>query len=251
MNVESAILSNMRAGKKMLAVLLDPENLTDSERVRVTGELIGRGRPDFVFVGGSTFYGSTTPFVESLRPYIGDVPVVLFPGHPSQFTPSADAILFLSLISGKNPDMLIGWQIDSARQIRESGLEAISMGYVLVNGGRESTTERVSRTTAIPSESIERVVDTAIAGEMLGMHTIYLEAGSGAASPAGRDMIAAVRRNISCPLIVGGGLTESEQLLSAWDAGADIAVVGNWFEQHPEDILTFCAMRNHYRELKN
>lgn len=232
----------------MLSVLLDPEKLTDEAEICRIGRLIGLHRPDFVFVGGSTYFSSVSPLVKALRPLIDGVPVVLFPGHPSQFAPEADALLFLTLISGKNPETLFGQQAASARRVKDSGIETISMGYILVDGGKESAAARATGTTAISASEPETIADTALAGEMLGLHSIYLEAGSGAAVPAGAGLIARVRDSIACPLIVGGGIHTPEQAEAAWLAGADIVVVGNHLEQFPEDLPLFSSARN---SLKN
>jgi len=230
----------------MLAVLLDPEKLTRQDDICQIGSLIGKFRPDFVFVGGSTYYESAGHFVGVLRESIGCVPVVLFPGHPCQFTDKADALLFLSLISGNNPDALIGQQVMSARRVKESGIETISMGYILVDGGKQSAAARATRTTALPASDPSAIADTALAGEMLGLHSIYLEAGSGADVPAGASLIAEVRRSIACPLLVGGGICTPEQAEAAWAAGADIVVVGNHLEARPSDLPLFTEARDRY-----
>lgn len=246
MNVERYIHDRCATGQKMLAVLLDPEKLTAESDICRIGSLIGRHRPDFVFVGGSTFFSSSEPLVRALRPYIGAVPVVLFPGHPLQFTPEADALLFLTLISGNNPDALIGQQVMSARKVKESGIETISMGYILVDGGKQSAAARATNTSALPASDPQVIADTALAGEMLGLHSIYLEAGSGADVPAGAEIIAGVRSSVACPLIVGGGIRRAEQAVAAWQAGADIVVVGNHLESSPEDLPLFTSARNDY-----
>lgn len=228
----------------MLAVLLDPEELTEPLALERIAGKISAYKPDFVFIGGSTYVGSTTDFVRSLRHLTGGVPVVLFPGHPSQFTGEADAVLFLSLISGDNPEALIGWQVEAARAVRDSGIEALPMGYILVGDGSSSTTARVTHTTAIPETECRRIVDTAIAGELLGMRLIYLEAGSGAGHPVSENVIRAVRRDVRCPLIAGGGIRCAGDAERAWQAGADIVVVGNHLEKHPEDLMLLCNARN-------
>lgn len=230
----------------MLAVLLDPEKLTADSDICHIGSLIGRCQPDFVFVGGSTFFSSSEPLVRALRPLIGCVPVVLFPGHPLQFTPEADALLFLTLISGNNPDALIGQQVMSARKVKDSGIETISMGYILVDGGKQSAAAIATHTSALPASDSQVIADTALAGEMLGLHSIYLEAGSGAEVPAGEALIRRVRQSVACPLIVGGGIRTARQAESAWQAGADIVVVGNHLETSPDDLPLFVEARNQY-----
>ncbi|MCQ2334274.1 MAG: geranylgeranylglyceryl/heptaprenylglyceryl phosphate synthase [Paludibacteraceae bacterium] len=242
MNVENTILQAKRAGKKLLAVLIDPENLSGDRLVAFAKKIAVDG-PDLVLIGGSTYYQSTSSAILALKNHIGAIPVLLFPGHPAQFSADADALLYLSLISGNNPDTLIGQQIASAREIRRSGIETISMGYIMVDGGNQPTTARVTNTTPIPVEQLDRIVDTAIAGEMLGLHTIYLEAGSGAAQPAGQQIVRAVRQHIDCPLLVGGGIHTPQQMCEAFDAGADIVVIGNYLETHPEKLAEFCKNR--------
>jgi putative glycerol-1-phosphate prenyltransferase len=160
-------------------------------------------------------------------------PVVLFPGNISQFVPSADALLNISLVSGRNAEYLIGQHIAAAIAIKNSSIEVIPTAYLLIDGGRVSTTEYVSNTRSIPSDRPNIAVATALAGEQLGMRAVYLEAGSGAITPVNSEMIKAVRSQISVPLIVGGGICTAEQLQKAFDAGADLVVVGNILEKEP------------------
>lgn len=228
----------------MLAVLLDPEELQEYSSVCQIGRQIREHHPDFVFVGGSTFFETPDALISQIKEFTEEIPIVIFPGHPAQFTPAADALLFLSLISGNNPDMLIGQQAASARKIKESGIETISMGYILVDGGRESATARITGTRPIPAADSERIADTALAGEMLGLHLIYLEAGSGALHPAGGNLIRIVRSSIRVPLIVGGGMHSAAEAEAAWGAGADIVVIGNHLEESPADLALFVEARN-------
>lgn len=223
----------------MLAVLLDPENIPSPAD---WAQRIAACPPDLIFIGGSTYFQSVGPLVDALRDLSESrarVPILLFPGHPAQFSGREDAVLFLSLISGNNPDTLIGWHVGAARKIREAGTETIPTGYILVDGGKQSTTARVTHTEALPANDITRIVDTAIAGEMLGLRAIYLEAGSGANTPASQLIIRAVREAISVPLIVGGGIKTPKQMQEAFLAGADIVVVGNHLEAHPDDLASF------------
>lgn len=228
--------------KQLLAVLLDPENLQTPEAIDRIGQELRLHRPDMVLIGGSTWYADTTPLIRALRAYTGDkgtaasLPLILFPGHPSQFSGEADAILFHSLLSGNNPDTLIGWQTMAAQRVRKSGIAVLPMGYILVDGGRQSTTARVTGTQAIPLSQQERIVDTALAGELLGMRNIYLEAGSGAAQPVQTHIIRAVREATTATLWVGGGIRSRQDAEAAWQAGANVVVVGNWLEQHPEEL---------------
>ncbi len=199
--------------------------------------LRGDNLPDFLFVGGSTG-GNCEAFVRRLRT-LTDLPIVLFPGRVEQFTPLADALLFLSVISGRNADMLIGQQVRAARRVLQSGIETIPMGYILVDGGVETAVMRATGTRPLPQEQVEEIVDTAIAAELLGMHLIYIEAGSGAQRPVSEEIIRSVRATTHIPLIVGGGIHTPEQMNAAYAAGADIVVIGNHFESHPEELARF------------
>ncbi len=226
----------------MLAVLLDPEKVAAIDVPRWC-EYLQNNLVDFIFVGGSTGSQSTDNLVNALKKQLPTLPIVLFPGSIQQFTPKADALLFLSLLSGRNADMLIGSQVRAAKCVRESGIETISMGYILVDGGKESAVERASKTRAISVDQTEEIVSTALAAELLGMQTVYLEAGSGAIHPIKAETIHQVRDTIHVPLIVGGGICTLEQMKTAFQAGADIVVIGNHFEQHPEEIPLFGSLK--------
>ena len=217
----------------MLAVLVDPEKCTEALIERYCDE-IKRGKPDYIFIGGSQLSFSSEDVVNRLK--CCNVPLVLFPGNLSQLCNNADALLLLSLISGRNAEYLIGQQVKAASYIKQSGMESISTGYIVIDGGLTSAVSRVSGTAPMESNNVSLIVDTAIAGELLGMKLIYLEAGSGAKNRVKAEVIREVRRNITIPLIVGGGIHTAPQLIDALDAGADLIVVGNYFEQHPEDI---------------
>lgn len=220
-----------------LALLLDPEK-TNLEALPLSADV----QPDYLFVGGSTG-GDTTEFIRSIRKKMQSlglsIPVILFPGNPSQFSSEADAVLFLSLLSGRNPEMLVGQQVKAARSVKQSGVETIPMGYILVDGGTETSTMRVTQTQPISANEIDTIVDTAIAAELMGKQVVYLEAGSGAKVPISSEIIAAVRSHISIPIIVGGGIRTPEAMQAAYNAGADIVVIGNHFEQHPEQLRQF------------
>ena len=223
--------------KHSLALLLDPEK-ANIDALPITAEC----HPDFIFVGGSTG-GDTTEFVRKLKSSISNlqssIPIVLFPGNSSQFSPKADAVLFLSLLSGKNPEYLVNQQIKSARAIRESHMDFVPTAYILIDGGVETSTMRVTQTQPLDPNDITTIVDTCIAAELMGKKAIYLEAGSGAIHPVSADIIKAVRAATSCTLIVGGGIRTPEAMNAAYDAGADIVVIGNHFEEHPEELSLF------------
>ena len=235
MAIKDYIQERIARGQKMFAVLVDPEK-ADASRLDALCPLINNGQPDFIFVGGST--GSQIEeAVRALRQRTS-VPVVLFPGNVSQFTPSADALLVLSLLSSRNPEFLIGAQVRAARAIQDSGIDTLSVGYILVDGGRASSVQRA--TGSEPLSAADDIVDTAVAAELLGFQSVYLEAGSGAKTPVAATVIEQVRRRLRIPLFVGGGIRTPEQMLEAYRAGADIVVVGNHFESHPEQIPLFC-----------
>lgn len=224
--------------EKQLAILLDPEK-ANLDMLPISDSC----HPDYLFVGGSTG-GDTTEFVKKLRLKIEDwklkIPIILFPGNSSQFTPEADGILFLSLLSGKNPEYLVNQQIKSARRIYESHMDFIPTAYILIDGGVETSTMRVTQTQPLDPTDVDTIVDTCIAAQMMGKKAIYLEAGSGAITPVSTKIIKAVRAHISIKLIVGGGIRTPEAMQSAYDAGADIVVIGNHFEDHPEELERFC-----------
>ena len=223
---------------KSLALLLDPEK-ANLDALPITDLC----HPDYLFVGGSTG-GDTTAFVQNLKSSISNlqspIPVILFPGNSSQFTPEADGILFLSLLSGRNPEFLVNQQVKAARAIRESQVDFVPTAYILIDGGVETSTMRVSQTQPLDPTDINTIVDTCIAAELMGKKAIYLEAGSGAIRPVPPEIIKAVRAVTSVTLIVGGGIRTPEAMNAAYDAGADVVVIGNHFEQHPEELAKFC-----------
>lgn len=241
MAVLTDILAARREGRKLLALLLDPEK-ADLEKLPLSGSYL----PDYVFVGGSTG-GNCDAFVAALRRRTS-VPIVLFPGSALQFSPAADALLFLSLLSGRNAETLVGQQVRAARAVRRSGIESIPMGYILIDGGKETAVQRVTHTQPIEQSDIVQIVDTAIAAELLGKQLVYLEAGSGAVTPVDADIIRAVRKNTHIPLIVGGGIRTTEQMTNAFGAGADMVVIGNHFEFNPEELPAFCQAVRQYSQ---
>ena len=223
---------------RALALLLDPEK-ADLSRLSFSPEC----HPDYIFVGGSTG-GDTTEFIKALRLEMSkcrnvDIPIILFPGNSSQFTPEADAILFLSLLSGDNPEYIIGQQIRAARAIHDSHMDFVPTAYILIDGGVETSTMRVTGTKPLQPSNLQTIIDTCIAAELMGKKAIYLEAGSGAIHPVSPDIIKSVRAVTSCTLIVGGGIRTPEAMNAAYDAGADIVVIGNHFESHPEELALF------------
>lgn len=243
------ILLHRETNKKMLAVLLDPDQCKGALLVNIVSKLKSF-TPDFVFVGGSHTVSSTDTLIEFLKEEV-DAEVVQFPGNASQFSPKADALLFLSLISGRNAEFLIGQHVNSAMAVKNSGLEVIPTAYILIEGGKSSSVEYISNTHPIPHDKVAIAVSTAVAGELLGMKLVYLEAGSGAKQPVSMKMIESAKSNLSIPLIVGGGIKTEENLKAAFDAGADIVVIGNAFESEPEKIERFVEFTKEYNRNLN
>ncbi len=220
-----------KKGEKLLSILLDPDK-TSIEDISIISKKIEKLKANFIFVGGSFVENGTTDlFVKTLKMYT-EIPVILFPGDFSQLTNNADALLFLSLLSGRNPEYLIEQQIKSVPFLRNSTLEIIPTGYILIDGGTNSSVLKISKTTPIPQENIQLATATAIAGMYKGKQLIYLEAGSGAKNPVNSQLISEVKKNIAIPLIVGGGIRTKEQLSNAYKNGADMVVIGTAFEEN-------------------
>jgi phosphoglycerol geranylgeranyltransferase len=215
--------------KKKIAVLIDPDKSTPAHLLKI----IKDSDPiDLFFVGGSLITEPVDPTVIFLKKH-SKKPVVIFPGSHQQLSKHADAVLFLSLLSGRNPEYLIGQQVLAAQYIKKNKLETIPTGYILIEGGKISSVEYISNTKPIPSDKTDLVISTALAGEMLGMKCIYLEAGSGAERSVPAALISAVKKNISLPLLVGGGIRSYKEIKECWKAGADIVVIGNGIEKNP------------------
>jgi putative glycerol-1-phosphate prenyltransferase len=192
---------------------------------------------DYIFIGGSTVKnGLTDAFIKNLKLHTL-LPIVLFPGDFSQLTKRADALLFLSLLSGRNPEYLIEQQIKSVPFLKNTDLEIIPTGYILLDGGTQSSVLKISKTKPIPQENTELAVDTALAGMYKGKKLIYLEAGSGATKPVNGEIISKVKTHISVPVIVGGGICSRKQLHYAYDHGADLVVIGTAFENNTLNLL--------------
>ncbi|MEL6809957.1 MAG: geranylgeranylglyceryl/heptaprenylglyceryl phosphate synthase [Bacteroidota bacterium] len=214
--------------RKLLAILMDPEKFNLEEAPQFLRQL--PADTTHIFVGGSTVpEGMTEELVKTVKLYTAK-PVIIFPGDHSQITAAADALLFLSLLSGRNPEYLIGQQVKAIPRLRTHALEVISTGYILIDGGNESAVSQVTQTGAMDQQEVQAIVDTAKAGELMGAKTIYLEAGSGAIVPVSAQVISAVRKELSIPLIVGGGIRSEAQKKAAYDAGANMVVMGTAFE---------------------
>lgn len=215
-------------GLKQLAVLIDPDKFVEAEAAYFLKQL--PEKTSHILVGGSTAEAIKTSLTVKAIKAETNLPVILFPGDHSQITEKADALLFLSLISGRNPEYLIEQQVRSVEKLVKMDLEVIPTGYILVDGGVECAVHRKSNTIPIPQQEVKKIVHTALAGQYSGKKLIYLEAGSGAKIPVSPEVISAVKRAISIPLIVGGGICSSEKLSEAYTAGADMAVIGTAFE---------------------
>jgi len=224
-------LLKKQKGIKSLAVLIDPDKASkthlNSLCKKANGKII-----DYFFVGGSLLTTNNLDFVISFLKINSQIPVILFPGNTMQVNLKADAILLLSLISGRNADLLIGKHVEVAPILKNSALEIISNGYILIESGKPSSVSYISNTTPIPSNKPEIATSTAMAGEMLGLKTMYLEAGSGALNSVSVEMISMVSKNINTPLIVGGGIRTIETAQNIYSAGADIIVVGTKIEEN-------------------
>ncbi|MCO5274792.1 MAG: geranylgeranylglyceryl/heptaprenylglyceryl phosphate synthase [Flavobacteriales bacterium] len=233
-----ALLEAAKAeGRKLLAVLIDPDFGQDEAVLERTVQNACMAKADLIFVGGSLLTSASFNRCVQLVKQWSDRPVVLFPGSPAQLSEHADALLFLSLISGRNPELLIGHHVNAAPTVRAMGLEAIPTGYLLVDGGKPTTVSYVSQTLPIPHDKPGIAAATALAGELLGLRTIYMDTGSGAQRTVSPEMIAAVRTNVSLPIIVGGGIRDAATARALCQAGADVLVVGTAFEEDPERIF--------------
>lgn len=224
------IIEKRKQGKKSFAVLIDPDKVNVQEIEKLV-DLAVQAKVDYFFVGGSLVTSNHLDTIIRQIKKLCSIPVIMFPGQPSQVSNYADGLLYLSLISGRNPDLLIGQHVLSAYRIKTSGLEIISTGYLVIDGGVPTSVSYISNTSPIPANKIDIAVSTAIAGEMLGMKLIYMDAGSGAQSAIPETMIKKVAENVEIPVIVGGGITTPEKASANCKAGADIIVVGNAIEK--------------------
>ena len=228
--VYQTLLERKRNGKKSFAVLIDPDNVS-KESLNTLINLSLNAKVDYLFVGGSLMISNQLDECIQWVKKACDIPVLLFPGSPLQISNHADALLYLSLISGRNPDLLIGQHVVSAPLVKKSGLEIISTGYMVIDGGAPTTVSYISNSTPIPSDKADIAMCTAMAAEMLGMKLIYMDAGSGAKKAISENMINTVVKNIHLPLIVGGGIRDAEKAYRNCEAGADVIVVGNAIEK--------------------
>jgi phosphoglycerol geranylgeranyltransferase len=229
--IAELLLARKAQKRKSFAILLDPDKVDISSFPEFLEQAVNQ-KVDFFFVGGSliTHY-AIDQLVSAIHQYT-DIPAILFPGSSLHIDPSADGILLLSLISGRNPDLLIGQHVIAAPLLRQSGIEVLPTGYMLIDGGRQTTVSYISNTTPIPRDKPSIAACTAMAGELLGLRNMFLDAGSGAQYPVPAEVIAAVRSSVDTPIIVGGGISSFEHAQAALEAGADVIVVGNGIEQN-------------------
>ena len=229
--IYQSIIKNKR---KKIAVLIDPDKLNKSSIFEII-KLSEKAMVDFLLIGGSLISQPIEHLILEIKKQT-KIPLILFPGSLLQLSTNLDAILLITLISGRNPELLIGNHVVAAHQIKNSGIEVLPTGYILIDGGETTSVEYMSNTKPIPYKKNNIAVSTAIAGELLGQKLIYLEAGSGAIKNVSTEMIKQVKSNINIPLIVGGGIRTKEQALNSCKAGADIIVIGNVFEKNNELI---------------
>lgn len=248
-SVYKSLTEKKTKGQKAFAVLIDPDKAEVNE-LEGFCQLCSDAKVDYFFVGGSLVVSNQLDELIIAIRKNSSIPIVLFPGSPAQVSKYADALLYLSLISGRNAELLIGQHVISAPAVKHSGIEVISTGYMLVDGGSPTTVSYVSNSFPIPADKTEIAVCTAMAGEMLGMKLIYMDAGSGARRPVSEALITAVAEHVSVPIVVGGGIRDPEKAYHNCKAGADVVVVGNILEKN-RNLVGEMAAAIHMVSLKN
>ena len=234
-SIYKKIFKDYLSGKKSLAILLDPDKASLNSETKI---LVSNPNIDYVFVGGSSVDGDVShALIQFLKTFVKSH-ILLFPGDLNQLSDAVDAVLFLALLSGRNPDYLIGKHVASVPWFEKHKMEAISTAYILVDGNIETSTQRVTKTKPISRSDETLICNTAKASEILGFKCVYLEAGSGAEIPISQKIIEKVKSNVNLPLIVGGGIKTKQQIDEAHRSGADIVVIGNALEASPELINT-------------
>jgi putative glycerol-1-phosphate prenyltransferase len=238
--VYEGLMQSRQAGKKKLAILIDPDKMRLGRLDQVV-DLAVRYKADYFFIGGSLIvHPQLEQCIQMIRQRC-QVPLILFPGSTYQLSNKADAILFLSLVSGRNPDLLIGQHVVAAPYLRRSSLEVLPTGYMLIDGGVPTSVQYMSNTSPIPAAKTDIAACTAMAAEMLGLKLLFLDAGSGAATPVSTEMIAAVRAVTHLPLIVGGGIRSADKVQENLAAGADVIVIGTAVEEDPSLLIDISA----------
>jgi putative glycerol-1-phosphate prenyltransferase len=240
--------TNNFPGKKSIALLLDPDKAKGDSLKKILG-IAAESNTDYILTGGSLTFNSIDILIDNVRE-LSKIPVVLFPGNLLQLTLKADIILLLSLISGRNPELLIGNHVTAAPILKNVREKLVSVGYILISCGNRTSVEYISQTESIPSDKPEIAAATAIAGELLGLKMIYLEAGSGATNPVPVSIIRAVRENVSIPVAVGGGIKDKEEIEVIFRAGADMIILGNGCEKNPDLLRDACSIRDKFRNIR-
>jgi phosphoglycerol geranylgeranyltransferase len=230
--------------KKSIALLLDPDKAKGDSLLNIL-KIAERSNTDYILAGGSLTFNNIDYLINAIRE-LCTIPVILFPGNLLQLTHNADIILLLSLISGRNPELLIGNHVIAAPHLKDVREKLVSVGYMLISCGNKTSVEYISQTEAIPSDKPDIAVATAMAGEMLGLRMIYLEAGSGANNPVPVKIIKAVRDNITIPLAVGGGIKNRNEIEEIFNAGADLIILGNGCENNPGLLIEACKIRDKF-----
>ncbi|MAX06305.1 MAG: geranylgeranylglyceryl/heptaprenylglyceryl phosphate synthase [Flavobacteriales bacterium] len=243
MNIYKKITVNRKANKKSFALLIDPDKQNKNQLLSII-EKANDAKTDYFFVGGSLLTNDSLDLCLNTLKENSTIPIVLFPGNAMQVNDKADGILFLSLISGRNAEMLIGKQVITAPILKKSSLEVLPTGYILIDSGKPTTVSYMSNTTPIPANKNTVAACTAMAGEMLGLKLIFMDGGSGAKNPISEAMIKEVRKSISVPLIIGGGINSGKKAIGNCKAGADIIVVGNAIEKD-KSLITEIANAVH------
>lgn len=242
MELYQQICEKKEKGQKMLSILIDPDKTSPEECLNLLA-LAKNFPPDYFLVGGSLMTRDHLESIVSTLKKNTSVPVILFPGNYAHLTDLADGLLFLSLISGRNPEYLIGQQVVAAPLLKQMNLEVMSTGYLLVDCGRQTTVSYISNTTPVPYDKPEIAACTAMAAELIGMKMIYADGGSGAAKPISPAMVKAIRKSIDIPLIIGGGITSTSAAAAAYEAGADMLVVGTAVEREPSFLQDLYEIR--------
>ena len=245
MHIYNKITADKRLNKKSFALLIDPDKQNKNQILSII-EKANDAKTDYFFVGGSLLTNDSLDLCVRTLKENSNIPVVLFPGNAMQVNAKADGILFLSLISGRNADMLIGKQVITAPILKQSSLEILPTGYMLIDSGKPTTVSYMSNTTPIPADKETVAACTAMAGEMLGLKLIFMDGGSGAKNPISKEMIEVVRESIDVPLIIGGGINSGEKAIVNCKAGADIIVVGNAIEKDENLIAEIAEAIHNY-----
>ncbi len=245
MNILSLLQDNARQGKKQLALLIDPDKYFSTSTPKLLEQSV---LPDYIFVGGSLLSQDVLQDCLSDIKSKTKVPVVLFPGSVMQVNAQADALLLLSLISGRNPELLIGKHVEAVPYILKAKIETMPTAYMLIDGGGISSVQYMSNTMPIPANKTDIAVLTALAGKMLGLQLLYLDAGSGAQRSVPAKMISTLKQQVGLPIIIGGGIADTATIEDKYKAGADVVVIGNAIESHPNFLAEALAVKERFNE---